>query len=386
MSLVLDEHRQYLADPVRLDAFGKAIEAVVRPGDTVLDLGAGTGILGLLACGAGASRVYSVDDGGMIEVARGLARANGLADRMVFIRELSLHARLPERVDVVVADQIGRFGFEAGILEYFFDARKRFLKPDGTMIPAAIDLHVAPVESPEMWQRVAFWDEKPAGLDIRPARMVAVNTGYPATFRPGQMLGTPADAVTLDLASAGPEAFAFETTVTAEREGTLHGIGGWFRARLSPGVFLSNSPLDEAPINRRAVFFPIDRPVRLDPGDVVRVRLRVLPADTIVTWDVSVRGAPGGPTGADGPDKGRFSHSTWQGMLLSQEDLRRSDPLWRPTLTPRGRARMSVLELCDGGRPLEEVEREVHRRHPDLFDSPRAAAVFMAEVVTRYAE
>ena len=38
-----------LSDRVRMDAFEKAISSVVSPGDHVLDLGAGTGILGFLA-------------------------------------------------------------------------------------------------------------------------------------------------------------------------------------------------------------------------------------------------------------------------------------------------------------------------------------------------
>ena len=65
MSLLIDAHRQFLEDAVRLDAFSRAIAEVVRPGHVVVDLGSGTGVLGLLACRAGASRVYSVDQTGM---------------------------------------------------------------------------------------------------------------------------------------------------------------------------------------------------------------------------------------------------------------------------------------------------------------------------------
>ncbi|PYM93211.1 MAG: SAM-dependent methyltransferase, partial [Candidatus Rokuibacteriota bacterium] len=129
MSLVLDEHRQYLADDTRVSAFRQAIEEVVGPGDVVLDLGAGTGILGLMACRAGAKRVYAVDEGPIIGLARDIAAANGLQDRITHIKGLSTRVELPERVDVVLADQIGRFGLESGILEYFADARARFLKP-----------------------------------------------------------------------------------------------------------------------------------------------------------------------------------------------------------------------------------------------------------------
>ena len=63
MSLIVDEHREYLADPARVGAFRSALQSVVRPGDIGLDLASGTGILGMLACRAGASRVYAIESG-----------------------------------------------------------------------------------------------------------------------------------------------------------------------------------------------------------------------------------------------------------------------------------------------------------------------------------
>ena len=72
-------------------------------------------------------------------------------------------------------------------------------------------------------------------------------------------------------------------------------------------------------------------------------------------------------------------------MLLPRETLARTRPGFVPRLTRRGQARQTVLELCDGVRPLADIEREVYERHRDLFASPDGAQTFVAEVVTRYA-
>ena len=376
MSLVVDEHRQYLADAVRVDAFRRAIAEVVRPGAVVLDLASGTGILGLLACAAGAARVYSIEQSGLVELARQVAAANGFADRLTILKGVSRDLDLPERVDLIVCDQIGQFGVEAGLVPDVADARDRFLEPGGVIVPASVDLVVAPVEVPALYQQIDFWTARPAGFDFSPARAWAANSGYPTQFSAGELLGAPVTSASLEMRSVTTAPFTCRASLAVERAGTLHGVGGWFSARLSPSVTLTNSPIASPRIGRRQAFFPIDRPVPVSPRDEVRVGLHVVPADLVVTWDVEVW------TGAE--RRAAFRHSTLKGMLLSREELRRMDPRFVPALTPRGRARLSVLQLCDGRRPLAEIEREVYARHPDLFQSPGDAGAFVAEVVTGY--
>jgi protein arginine N-methyltransferase 1 len=380
VSLVVDEHREYLADRHRLDAFERAIAEVVRPGDIVLDLGAGTGILGLLACRAGAARVYAVEVSSLIGLTRAIARANACSDRIVHIKEHSTHATLPEHVDVVVCDQIGRFGFEAGVIENFADARRRFLKPDGRLVPAAVELWLAAVECPDAFAQVEFWNTRPAGVDVTPARAIAVNTGYPRHLQPGELLAPPACAGHVELSQDVPLPLRLAARLRVVRAGVLHGLGGWFAAALSPGVTMTNSPLAPDRVNRRNVFLPFDRPVEVSAGDLVDASLQALPEESVVVWQAEVSS----PNAPDRP-RARFTHSTWRGMLFDRDDLERTRPAHRPQLTPRGRARLSVLELADGRRTVAEIEGEVRRRHADLFQSDGEAATFVAEVLTRYA-
>lgn len=374
MSQPLDEHRHYLADRPRIDALRRAIHATVRPGDVVLDLGCGTGVLGLMACEAGASRVYAVDHSGMIEIARAVARASAFGDRIVHIAGDSTVIDLPERAGVLVFDQIGKLGFEAGLLEYALDARRRLLAPDARVMPGPVTLHVALASCADIRARIDFWDTRPAAIDMSAARATAENTDYP--IEPSEVVvHSPSAAIaTLDPATWPGDLISGQATLTAASGGVIDGLAGWFVAALAPGITMTNAPDCETRINRRIALLPFDRPLAVKAGDELRVSMRLLPAQFILSWDVSR---------ADGSD--RRSQTTWKGLLRERETLlrRRDDTV--PALTARGRARRDVFDLCDGARTVVEIERDLLARHPELFPSPGDASAFAAEVLTVYA-
>ena len=375
MSLIVDEHREYLRDAVRLKLLERAIAHVVRQGDVVVDLGSGTGVLGILACRAGARRVYALEAGGMIEVARAMAAANGVADRIVFIKRHSTEVTLPELADVLVSDFLSGLGFESGLFPLYADA-KRLLKPDARRIPSAIDMHIAPVEDQAFHDEINFWDGAVSGVDTRAVLPWARNTGYRRMLQPSNVLATETVHAAFDVA-AGQDMLRLRGDVAVSRHGTMHGIGGWFNATLAPGVTMSNAPdAPERPSGKQNLFLPLDTPILVAPGDRVALHVRIRPADLVVSWQVEARTAAGTT---------RFRHSTLGGMLLAREDVRAGDPAWTPRLTQRGEARRTVLELCDGRRPLAEIEREVLARHPALFRSAGEAQAFVSEMLTRYA-
>ncbi len=82
----LEQQRWMISDEARTTAFAHAIAESVKPGDVVIDVGAGTGILSLFAARAGARRVIAVERSGMAELARELIAHNGMQEQVeVFV-------------------------------------------------------------------------------------------------------------------------------------------------------------------------------------------------------------------------------------------------------------------------------------------------------------
>ena len=138
----IEYHRTLIADRVRNEAFGRALAAVIRRGETtVADIGAGTGLLALMASRLGAREVFLYE---AAEVA-GVAAKSLKANRVRNAHLMPCHSTEmvdPPKVDVVVSETLGNYPFEEHIIETLNDARRRFLKLKGVIIPRLSLIHI----------------------------------------------------------------------------------------------------------------------------------------------------------------------------------------------------------------------------------------------------
>jgi SAM-dependent methyltransferase len=296
----IEVHRTMIRDRVRTEAFRRAIDSVVCPGDIVLDVGAGSGILSVFAARAGAARVYAVERTTVAVLAREVAVANGVDEIVQVIQGDVMDLEPPERVDVIVSEWLGGFGIDEGMLIPVIAARDRWLKPGGVMIPSAVTAWAALVHDRYLGETLDFLRDDPYGLRLGVLVEMTVNEiFYSGTFRhltagdgrsePGRLWTTDAGLIPLAHAAAPHEAM---TLLPVRDHGTANALGLWFSAELAPDISLSVGPGDP-PTHWGMTTAPLRSPVELAPGMVVSARVRTAPARPIGTWTSWAIALPG---------------------------------------------------------------------------------------------
>jgi protein arginine N-methyltransferase 1 len=299
------------ANQGRNRAYAAALARVVTPGVVVLDIGTGTGLLAMLACQAGASRVYAVETSAIVAYAKALAVHNGFAERITFFEQSSLTLTLPEPVDVIVSDIRGVLPLAANALTSLIDARRRFLRPGGRMVPATDVVYGAMVSAPGIYSDfVEAWQGSVSGIDGAPLRSAATQQVTPVDAGDLRVLGDVVEWAAIDYlhcqTASATGRLRWQVTEPSELS---HGYALWFEARVADGISYRSGPGSGDDLYG-AAFFPWPEPLSLAAGSVVDVDLRAdLVADSYVwTWRTRI---------TTGAVRRTFNQSTFAGSPMS---------------------------------------------------------------------
>ena len=274
-SSLMGFHRHLLEDTVRTGTFIRAIQQVVRPDDTVVDLGAGTGILTMACLRAGAQKVYAIEADQLIVLAEQAARANGMADRILFMNRHSSDATLPEKADVIVSECLGLMGIGGSMIPAVVDMRRRGLKAGGGIIPRGLSLFLVPVKSRLHYAYAHFWDQKRLyGFDLSAFQEAASHNVHIAWFKEANFICAPQQVAAVDLLTDDVSHVEAQLTFTPTRECRLHGFCGWLEASLCAGISLSTAPTSQPTIWKQ-LYLPLVEEVALGTDSLIQVELRI---------------------------------------------------------------------------------------------------------------
>jgi len=196
---LLTIHESLLQDADRNIAFFQALKESINRDSLVLDIGSGTGLWAIAAAKLGAKHVVAIEQEPLlIGLIKSLARENGVSDKVQVVQGQSGQIQLEAKFDVVISETIGHLIFDEQIVQIMIDARQRFLKTDGALIPNSVRLVVAP----------AFFERPvslPVGIsaayDYFDSLILNVPVGLTDKSRL-KIVGAPQDLVRVDLTTA----------------------------------------------------------------------------------------------------------------------------------------------------------------------------------------
>lgn len=265
-------HFSMLNDQGRNTAYQEAIRARVRPGDLVLDIGTGSGLLALLAAQAGAEHVVSCEAEPLVAAtARKIIADAGLADRITVVDAMSTDLRvgtdLPRRADVLVSEIFDCGLLGEGVLPAFAHARESLLTDGAVIVPGSARVWGQLVDSRELHERNHV--SQACGFDVshfNRFRSLEYFSTYLDTYA-HRTLTAPFPLMDFDFRSGAGDT-AVTVAPTATDSGPAHAVVLWFELDMGAGVTLSNGPQVRGTHWRQAVQ-TFDRPITVTAGDSV---------------------------------------------------------------------------------------------------------------------
>lgn len=376
---MIDRYIAFLRDRHRIDSFRRAIEEVVRPGDVLVEVGAGLGTYSFFAARVGARKVYAIEVGNVHELLSALVRDNDFQDRIRPVATRAEHLSLASKADVLLTEDFGTLLLDSDLESLLVRPRQTLLKPDGRIIPSRARLYFAPVECQEKLAESDPWVDQQFGYGLKwdRVRAMAVNLPYHCTLMRSQLLSTPALHSDLDTARFQLENVSTQMRFSIQRAALLTGLAGWFELDLSPSERLSNAPGTSIEVWGQSVL-PVP-PIEVSQESELRVRV-VAVRDTggNVFWEWR------GDVSSAGCRVASFDRCSFRSLCLSRTSLQRYALDRIPAASNRLHADRLVLELMSTGTAVRQMIERVQETFPVEFPTKETASRHVAELIERY--
>jgi len=367
-------------DTVRMSAYREALIRHVKPGSVVVELGAGPGVMAMLACQLGAAKVYAIEPDPSIELLRRFAKQNGFADRIVCIPKMSTEVDLPELGDVLLSDLRGTIPLHQTHIPSIRDARLRLLKPGGKQLPQRDRLMVG--LSRDDVQYVALqrpWRHNDFGLKLDAGRGYGMNTWRSANVPSMVSVGEPKQWAEIDYRTVESPDVAGSVELAGEAGERINGLQVWFEAEVCDGIGYSTGPDQPEQVYGR-LWLPLEEEVTFEAGETARVELdmRLISGAYVSRWSTLV-GRPGAPR-----PRVQMRQSTLGSLLMSPADLVRLSLSYAPTLGGRSEVARYVLERFDGKNTVSNIARQAAAAFPAELRHEQDAIELVRDLAARY--
>jgi len=269
-------HVQISTDQERIAAWEAALAGVVRPGMLALEIGAGSGILAMLAARADAEVVSCEADPVLAAFADEIIGQNGLRHRIRVVakaaHDLRVPADLPRPADLLMLDLFSNTLFNFRPFQTIRSVRS-LLRPGAIAIPLRVSLEGALADY-RRWHREV--PDRVADLNLSTLRdLASMSTTFDAADPDIVLRSAGETMVGAVLPNDLPAPSGTSDRNLISSGGAVNGVALWLRMELAAGHVLEARPgLAPRGFYARPNFFAFRETLETQPQQVCSVRLR----------------------------------------------------------------------------------------------------------------
>jgi tetratricopeptide (TPR) repeat protein len=272
-------HVPMMNEQNRNQAYFDALKAVIKPDSNVFEIGTGSGLLAMMAAKLGAKQVTTCEAVPLIaETARQIIQDNKFEKTINVIAkkstEIEVGKDLSAPVDILVSEIFSSELLGEHVLPSLEDAKRRLLKPQGQVIPAAGSIMIALFTGDDIRRNLIVEDAFGFNLQgfnkiVSKKRMIARND------------------LNIGLLSDGIEAFDFDfendnyfpaqsksLQIPVKKAGLCYGLVQWMKLDMTSDkkVMFENHPSQTSKVsNWQQCAYLFDSPIDVKAGQVVVV-------------------------------------------------------------------------------------------------------------------
>ena len=275
-------HVPMMNEQHRNQAYFDALKSVITPQSTVFEIGTGSGLLAMMAAKLGAKQVTSCETVPLIaQTARQIIADNGFGNIKVIAKkstEIEVGVEedkdIPAKADVLVSEIFSSELLGEHVLPSLEDAKRRLLKPQGKVIPAAGSIMIGLFTGDDIRRNLLVEDA--FGFNLQHFNSVVSNKRMIAR-----------NDLNIELLSDGVAAFNFDfegddyfpaqsksLRITVKTAGHCCGLVQWIQLDMNGNkkVMFENHPSQTSKVsNWQQCAYLFDAPIQVKVGQVVLV-------------------------------------------------------------------------------------------------------------------
>jgi histone-arginine methyltransferase CARM1 len=291
-----------IQDQVRTDTYYKAVmnNTIDFKNKTVIDVGAGTGLLSFFTSMAGAKVVFAIEASDSAEYCRVLISKDNLEERIFLIKGLiedestyKIIKSMTTEVDVIISEPLGILLVNERMIESYIKARDLFLKPGGRLFPSKSIIHLIPFTDETVYneyiEKVSFWKHTQFyNIDLSSLYDKALKEKFSQpvleAYNPSCHVADKTSLIIFDYYSISLSDltdFSSELSFTINRPCFVHGLACWFDTIFdgtSSQIVLSTSP--RSPVTHWfQVRFFFEKPMEVNKNQKIIGKVRFIAND-----------------------------------------------------------------------------------------------------------